>query len=422
MRERRVVFVNRYFYPDHSATSQLLSDLAFHLAANGVAVTVVTGSQAYDDASVRLPPRERVQDVEIHRIPTTRFGRANLWGRGLDYLTFYLISLWTLIVLLRRGDIVVAKTDPPLISIVAAVAARLRGATLVNWVQDLFPEVATALRVTGMRVVSPMLCALRNLSLRAATCNVAIGEGMASRFLAQGVDADRVQVIHNWCCAPDLQPIPSEQVALRHAWGLADKFVVGYSGNMGRAHEFETILGAARLLVPDPEIVFLFIGDGAQRARIAAQAEEWGLANITFRPYQPLRSLGESLCVPDVHLVSLRRELEGLIVPSKFYGIVAAGRAVIHIGSPSGEMSRLIAQAGCGISIDPGNARGLAAAIEQLALDPKLCRAMGERARALHRQRFDRRLALDLWLRALSVNPRLGVRNAASYVRHTTPE
>ena len=137
----RVVFVNRFCHPDHSATSQILSDLAAGLAAQGVAVTMIASRQRYDDPAAALPRREQWRGVEIQRVWTSRFGRRRLPGRALDYLSFYCSLPWTLWRLLRRGDVVVAMTDPPLVSLLVALVARLRGAVLVNWLQDLFPEV-----------------------------------------------------------------------------------------------------------------------------------------------------------------------------------------------------------------------------------------------------------------------------------------
>jgi colanic acid biosynthesis glycosyl transferase WcaI len=401
MRERRIVFVNRYFFPDHSATSQLLSDLAFHLAAQGVAVTVVTGAQVYDDPAARLPRRESVRGVEVRRVRTTRYGRANLVGRTFDYLTFYAGAAWTLLRILRRGDAVVAKTDPPLISVVAAVAARLRGAVLVNWIQDLFPEVALALGVRAARVLETPLRALRNYSLRAAARNVAIGWQMARRIIGEGADPARVEVIHNWSGARDLLPLAAMDVGLRRVWGLGDSFVVGYSGNMGRAHEFDTILAAAYLLGDEPRVKFLFIGAGAQHLRIEAETAQRGLRNVLFRPYQPQERLRESLCVPDVHLISLLPALEGCIVPSKFYGIAAAGRGAIHVGQRDGELGRMISEADCGFVVEPGDGARLAAIIRRLAAEPEHCRVLGMRARRAYERYYDRGLALDRWARVL---------------------
>src|SRR5262249_36301313 len=131
----KLIFVNRYFHPDHSATSLMLSDLAFHLAGQRHDdVCVVTSRQRYDDGAARLPPRERIAGGDVHRGWTTRFGRGALPGRSLDYASFYVSSAVVLWHLARRGDIIIAKTDPPLISLIAAAIARLRGARLVNWV------------------------------------------------------------------------------------------------------------------------------------------------------------------------------------------------------------------------------------------------------------------------------------------------
>ena len=163
----RVCFVNRYCHPDHSATSQILSDLAVGLAEKGWAVSIVASRQRYDDPSVSLPAHERWRGVDIHRIWTTRFGRANLVGRAIDYLTFYLLLPWRLFWLLRRGGAVVAMTDPPLVSLVVAPVAWLRGARLVNWLQDVFPEVVVSLGEPPLpRRMAWLLRKLRNASLR----------------------------------------------------------------------------------------------------------------------------------------------------------------------------------------------------------------------------------------------------------------
>ena len=124
---KRVFFLNRYFSPDHSATSQVLSQLAFHLAETGTDVHVITSQQLYGDPQARLPPEENVRGVRVHRVSTTHFGRAALLGRGIDYLSFYTAAWRSLLMLADRGDIFVPMTDPPLLSIVAMRAARRRG-------------------------------------------------------------------------------------------------------------------------------------------------------------------------------------------------------------------------------------------------------------------------------------------------------
>ena len=147
----RTVFVNRYYWPDHSSTSQLLTDLAVTLALHGRPVSVITSRQRYSEPRAKLPASETVEGVIIHRVWTSCYGRHSLPGRAFDYLTFYLSALWRMWRTLSSGDIVVALTDPPMICIPAGIVAYLRGAKLVIWHQDLFPEIASALGVNGMR-------------------------------------------------------------------------------------------------------------------------------------------------------------------------------------------------------------------------------------------------------------------------------
>ncbi|HEY8357790.1 MAG TPA: glycosyltransferase family 4 protein, partial [Ramlibacter sp.] len=310
---RRIVFVNRFFYPDHSATSQILGDLAFELAHQGWAVEVVTSRMSYDKADAEMPQHEVVKGVRIHRVWSTRFGRAHLLGRALDYITFYLGAAATLWRRVDHDTVVVAKTDPPLISVLAAPIASLRGARLVNWLQDLFPEVASTL---GMQLVQgpilKLLRAVRNISLRNAT-NVVLGDRMHAIVRAQNVSSDRIHIIHNWADGESIRPVPHDSNPLRDEWQLAGRFVIGYSGNLGRAHEFSTILDAAQLLAEQTDLVFLFVGAGAQLRGVEDQVRQRGLTNVRFQAYQRRELLHLSLGVADAHLVSLNPALEGLI-------------------------------------------------------------------------------------------------------------
>ena len=178
----RLFFINRYFHPDHSATSQILSDLAFHLAGLGREVHIVTSQQRYEDPKSRLPPREIVQGVHVHRVATTHFGRSALIGRAIDYFSFYMSAWRELNRLLAVDDIVVAKTDPPLVSIVAMLAAQRRGAHLVNWLQDIYPEVAANLGLSVFHgPLGGALSYVRDKTLKMAVANVVVGERMRER-------------------------------------------------------------------------------------------------------------------------------------------------------------------------------------------------------------------------------------------------
>jgi glycosyltransferase involved in cell wall biosynthesis len=394
----KLVFINRYFYPDHSATSQMLSDLAFFLSAEGRSVHVVTSRLRYDQLEETLLPSEDVRNIIVHRVWTSRFGRHFLPGRAIDYLTFYLAASWKIFRLLGRGDVVITKTDPPMISVPVAWIARVRGAKLINWLQDLFPEVAMVLEVKGLKgPIGRFLLRMRNKSLQSAVVNVVISETMKDRLVAEGVPEQQISIIHNWADGDVIRPNPSFHRTYRREWGLEDKFVVGYSGNLGRAHEFDTILDAATQLRSEQNIAFLFIGGGAQRARVEEEGLSRGLDNLVFQPYQPREILCESLGVPDVHLVSLRPELEGLIVPSKFYGILAAGKPTLFIGDPQGEIVSILDEGGVGQSIQSGDSEALAQQILELYGSAEKIEIMGLAARDLFDSRFPSQHAFQKW-------------------------
>jgi glycosyltransferase involved in cell wall biosynthesis len=293
---------------------------------------------------------------------------------------------------------VIAETDPPLLSVPSALVVRLKRARLVNWTQDLFPEIAETLQVPGIGLVAPVLRRLRNLSLRLARTNVVLGDSMASCLRAEGIAPDKIDVIHNWSPV-EMEPLFGQRNAnpLREEWNLGQKFIVGYSGNFGRAHDFDTVLDAAAALRDAGDIHFLFIGAGAQQARVESRAAALGLTNITFRPYQPLDRLALSLSVADVHLVSLKPELEGLLVPSKFYSVLAAGRPVLFVGDTDGEIARRIHDADCGRAFAVGASTELATALRELAGSPAKVSGMGERALALWATHFQRKQALGSW-------------------------
>lgn len=400
----RVFFVNRYFYPDESATAQLLTDLTVGLAARGFAIHVLTSRQLYSAPETRLDAQSAFRGVDVHRLWTTRFGRRSLPGRACDYASFYIGALLFMLRHLRAGDVVVAKTDPPLISLIAAGAAKIRGAVLVNWLQDIFPEVATRLGANPLPArVDAWLRRLRDASLRAAAVNVVLGSRMREHVVATGVPAAAVVVIENWADTTLIPAKPSAESLLRRRLGLDRHFVVQYSGNLGRAHEYSTLLAAATALREDAGIVFLLIGGGFNMDALKRAAAALALPNIRFLDYQARESLGDSLSAGDVHLINLLPCLEGLIVPSKLYGILAAARPVIAIGDPDGEVARIVRASDCGIVVVGGDARSLADAIRMLRGDVERRARMGAIARQLAVDSYSVGQAVERWVEVLSV-------------------
>jgi colanic acid biosynthesis glycosyl transferase WcaI len=396
---RRIVFVNRYYDPDRSATSQLLTDLAKVLAARGIAVHVVSSRQLYDDPAMRLVSEETLAGVHVHRVATTRFGRNRLPGRAADYASFYATCAVMLLKLLRRGDVLVPKTDPPLLSILAVPIAKAKRAVLINWQQDVFPEIASRLGANPLPGwLDNLLKRLRDASLRAARMNVLIGGRMSEYLAARGIPKSKCCVIENWADGNAIQPKPTTASVLRSRLNLADRFVVCYSGNLGRAHEFETLLAAAKTLKDDSKFMFLIIGSGAKLDGLKRAVAEHALEHVIFLPYQPREDLEDSLTAADVHLVSLLPAVEGLIVPSKLYGILAAGRPLIFIGDADGEIGRVIQRAGCGRIVSVGDSHALAGTLRSLATDSQSRAQMGARARSIFCKEFSLQYAVERWV------------------------
>jgi colanic acid biosynthesis glycosyl transferase WcaI len=394
----RITFFNRFFFPDTSATSQILSDLAFHLAARGHDVRVVTTAPA--DGALGT---ESIRGVEVHRVAKAVHAPGALLGRAISYLAFHAGARAAARRLIKPGDVAVIKTDPPMLGASIGPIARRRGARVVNWLQDVFPEVAQRYGVPGITgPVAKMLRDARNRSLAAADRNVVVGERMA-RHLADAVGKKTsIDVIHNWSDGALITPLERERNPLRNEWDLGGRFVVGYSGNLGRVHEFATLLEAARLLRGDASITFLIVGRGPRLVEVRRRVARMNLDNVKFRPHQARDRLPQSLCAPDVHLAALAPEYEGLVVPSKLYGVMAAGRPTVFIGDPQGEAAAILAQAGCGLTVRPGDAEGLVDALQSLRTDPERLGRMGAAARSAFEARYDFPVAMARWEEVLS--------------------
>lgn len=392
----RIIFVNRFFYPDHSATSQLLSDLAFKCVEWNHEVKVVTSRQRYDDPSVRLPEREQVGKVDIVRVNGTHFGRQSGAARMFDYVSFLHGARKKLKELVTGNTIVVAKTDPPMLGMFLPYIVYPRGGVLVNWLQDLFPETLSALYPHPLvRIAVTPLRWMRNKSLKRAVVNVVIGRRMREYLMAEGIRASRLRVIPNWGYDEPEGESPGQDFKAK--WGLEGKFVVGHFGNLGQAHEYETMLGAMMAVESDPRIVFLFVGGGSLLEKLKKGVEEYELKNFMHRDYVPREDLPAALKAADAHLVVLQPSLEGFIVPSKFAGVLSAGRPVVYLGDRRGEIGRQVRHRGCGQVVSIGDSQGLADVVRGLAADPATVAAQGEAATRAYRRYYRSSVLFGQW-------------------------
>ena len=391
----RIIFLNRFYWPDEPATAQLLADLAEGLAARGHDVTVIASHPGRPDVS----HTETRRGVRIVRVAGTRWAGTGLAGKAADFATFFASACWRLLFTARRGDTVVSLTDPPLIGVGAWLVAGTRGVRLVHWVQDIYPELAMELGGhRWLRVLRP----LRNLAWRRADRCVTLGSGMAAVLAEAGVAAEKICVIPNWAPA-GLSPAPAEIAnPLRAEWGLAGRFVVAYSGNLGRVHDLDPVLALAEALRDTPSVVFVFIGAGAQRAPLEAETVHRGLPNVVFHPPQPRARLAESLALGDVHLVTLRPGCERYVFPSKLYGAAAVGRPVIFIGPPECEFARIVTERGFGRAFARTDLAALADFVRTLAADRTAGNRLGAAAARFAAATGGADAAVTRWLGVLA--------------------
>jgi colanic acid biosynthesis glycosyl transferase WcaI len=401
-----ICFFNRSYWPDQAATGQLLTELGEDLVArHGCAVTVVAGRALHAGQETARPSRWPVQrdehkGVAILRANGTRFPQRRFAGRVANYLSYF-ASATLASFRVGRPDVVVSLTDPPIIGLAALWTARRTGARFVFLCEDIFPEVASLLEDFHNPTVNRALDRINRYLLREADAVVALGDRMRARLVDEkGADPARVHVIHNWADCQAIVPGDKDN-AFARAHGLVDKFVLMHSGNVGLSQNLDVLVDAADRLRSRERLVILIVGEGARRGALEREAARRGLSNVRFLPYQPKGHLHESFAAADAFLVSLKPGIEGYIVPSKLYGILAAGRPYIAAVDPSSEAAVIANEHQCGVPAAPGDAADLAAKIAALCDDPDATLVMGANARRAA-LRFDRQIAVQAYYELLA--------------------
>ncbi len=336
----KILLLNQVFYPDVAATAQYLSDLAAALAERGHKVTVVSGRRAYEHPETIFPACETWRGVNILRVYSTRFGKSARWRRAADFASFLIFSCVRLL-FLRRHDVVVALTTPPLISFLGAWRAKLWQARFCYWVMDFNPDEAVAagwLRADSF--AARWLERMSRFSLRRADVIIALDRFMRDRIVAKQIAPEKVAVIPPWSQDRQVAFDVAGREAFRAAHGLTEKFVVMYSGNHSPVHPLDTLIQAAEQLREHTDIIFCFIGGGSEFTRV----KQWAAQNsqVLCLPYQPLEKLSASLSAADAHLVVMGNAMLGLVHPCKIYNILTVGAPVIYLGPEPSHVTEII--------------------------------------------------------------------------------
>jgi glycosyltransferase involved in cell wall biosynthesis len=326
--------------------------------------------------------------VHIIRAAGATLDPRKFVGRATNYMTYFGSAIVKSL-RIRTPDVVVALTDPPIVGLAALATARRANVPFVFVCEDIFPEVAMLLEDFHSSSVNRALAQVNRFLVRAATRIVALGDTMKRRLVeGKGADPSKVAIIHNWADCSAVAP-GSRDNAFARRHGLVAKFVVLHAGNIGLAQDLDIALHAAEQLRDRSEIVFVFVGEGAKKDDLQERAHRRNLRNVMFLPFQPREAMAESYATADIALISLKRGLSGVIVPSKVYNVLASGRPCVAAVEDDCEVADIIRRHSCGYVVSPGAAVDLGARVLELAQDRRKAEELGARARRAALQ-FDR--------------------------------
>ena len=424
----RVLVLNQVFWPDVAATAQHAYDLSKYLCSHGCEVSVIASRSIYGQAGSVLPSDESVDGIKIYRVAASAFGKRSIASRTVDFVSFNVTCLVKALAL-SRHDVVICLTTPPFIALIGPILRLTKGTRFVFWTMDLYPDVPLAAGVIKPGSIAHRLFDLLDrFCLRHADKVVVLGRCMRERVLAKGIDARHVAMISPWADPEEVLSGPSRRFeppvqtwaelcrteplvtrptlacnAFRSEWNIGDRFVVEYSGNCGVGHDVSAVCQAMLTLREDDGIRWVFAGGGATRPRIQEFVARHDIRNVVMRPYERRERLGELISLGDAHMVLVADGFDGLLVPSKFYGVMAAGRPTLYVGPSGSEVARVIEEQQCGYIIPNEDGPALVRAIRELRREPTAALAMGLRGRRALERFYSMQICCAHWARLLDV-------------------
>lgn len=398
-----------HFHPDLSSGGRLLSELAADLVLHGDQVNVIT-SRIVDDIEGEVVSNESYQGVKIKRVPSSQFNRSKLAGRLINEIIFcFAVFFRTLFI--RKIDLIVCISSPPFLPFFAMVLAKVRRKPWLYIAMDVYPDIAVNLGLLRKdSLIVKVWDTVFNGVLKDSTRIVVLGRCMQNIIrLKLGKKKVPIDIIHNWSNSKNMYPIKKQtNPFFKDHPELINKFIIQYSGNLGRFQDFETILSAAKLLINEDRICFMIVGEGFRRKWLLEEIDKRGLTNVRLYPFQSQDDLIYSLNVADIALITLESGAEGLGVPSKFYPILAVGKPIIALMKQTSEVAMTINEHGLGTVIEQGDIVGLHDAIHRFASNVDELNDISVRARKVFLERFDNQVAFESYRRAINEAAGLG--------------
>lgn len=369
-RGRTVLVISQTFVPDPAAVGQHIADLTVELARRGHCVRVYTANRGYEDTSRVYPAREDLHGVDVRRLAFSSFGKKSILTRLIGTASFLIQSLFLCLFTPRLAGIFFS-TSPPMVGMAASLAKLVRRVPIIYWAMDLNPDQLIAMGKIGpTSLTARVLEGVNRFILNRADLVVALDRFMADRLRARGVSDDKLLVLPPWSHETQFRSDPGNN-PFRVQHGLADRFVIMYSGNHSPANPLQTLLDAAVRFKDDDGLRFLFVGGGGGKKLVEAYIRDHGLRNALSLPYQPLADLRHSLTAADVHVVSLGSEMVGIVHPCKVYGAMAAARPILYLGPARSHITDLLDRHDFGWQVTHGDVARAVALIDQIRHTPR---------------------------------------------------
>ena len=391
-KQERILVFSELYYPEKTSTGYFMTKIAEGLSSD-FSVMAICAQPSCSKRGTRAADREIHNGVCIRRYPSTTFNKDRLALRLLNIFSICFSSFFSAIILIRRSDLILVVTNPPLLPFIVWLASKIRGAKFVLRIDDVYPDM---LYIAGMLdragYVYRALDRLNKYLFRAADQIVVLGRDMSALVLKkmEKQHHNRVHIIPNWAEIDQISPWPREQNRLLKEMHLENKFIVQYAGNMGYPHDIRSLIEAAKVLCINPKIHFLFIGSGVKRGWLEEQIKYSSLNNITLLDPRPRAEQNNFLNACDVAVSALVKGMSGISVPSRMYNIMAAGKPIVAIGDEESELGLIIRKEKVGWIAAPGKVSAFVNAVLEAESNPEELVAMGRRARLLVEKKYSR--------------------------------
>jgi glycosyltransferase involved in cell wall biosynthesis len=387
--DRCVWVLSELYFPEDSATGHNVTKVAEGIAVSHK-VRILCAQPTYQARGLKAKKNEIHNNVHIHRCGASTLNKDILAFRILNLLTISASIFFNTLLKIKRGDIVLVVTNPPTLPFVIFLACKIRGAKIILRVEDVYPD---ALVAAGMVKSDSLLVkvfdALQRRLYKRVDRIIVLGRDMMQLVKSKmGDDTSHVALITNFADSDQITPLNRDSNSLLQKLGLIDKFVIQYSGNMGRTHGIESLLECAKMLSTDNRVHFLFIGFGAKEVWLKNNVREFGLKNVTVLPLQPRSELNSSLNACDLAVISFVKGMSGVSVPCRMYNIMSAGKPILAVSDKESELARVVEEENIGWVVEPEMTDLITRAVLEASSNRELLSQMSIRARALAIEKY----------------------------------